>query len=104
MKLTLEQVRHVAALARLSLSPDEENKYVDQLSAILEAVDTLAQLDTSGVEPTSHASLGLTLRVDQTTDIPVTLETGALYFASNGLVGIAVSAGAFSFALPGGVL
>ncbi len=60
-KLTLEQVRHVATLARLSLSPDEEQLYQTQLSAILEAVDSLAQLSTDGVEPTSHATLASSL-------------------------------------------
>jgi aspartyl-tRNA(Asn)/glutamyl-tRNA(Gln) amidotransferase subunit C len=57
MALTLEQVRHVAALARLSLSPEEEQRYTTQLSAILEAVEQLQALDVSGVEPTSHATL-----------------------------------------------
>ncbi|SEK33734.1 aspartyl/glutamyl-tRNA(Asn/Gln) amidotransferase subunit C [Stigmatella aurantiaca] len=57
MKLTLEQVRHVAALARLSLSPEEERRYATQLSAVLDAVAQLQELDVSGVEPTSHATL-----------------------------------------------
>ncbi|HZH04949.1 MAG TPA: Asp-tRNA(Asn)/Glu-tRNA(Gln) amidotransferase subunit GatC [Myxococcaceae bacterium] len=57
MKLTREDVRHVATLARLSLSPEEEERYQAQLSAILEAVDRLKGLDTQAVEPTSHATL-----------------------------------------------
>jgi aspartyl-tRNA(Asn)/glutamyl-tRNA(Gln) amidotransferase subunit C len=57
MKLTVEQVRHVATLARLSLTPEEEERYATQLSAILDAVAQLQELDVSGVEPTSHASL-----------------------------------------------
>jgi aspartyl-tRNA(Asn)/glutamyl-tRNA(Gln) amidotransferase subunit C len=61
MKLTLEQVRHVANLARLSLSPEEERRYTTQLSAILEAVEQLQALDVSGVEPTSHATLAESL-------------------------------------------
>jgi aspartyl-tRNA(Asn)/glutamyl-tRNA(Gln) amidotransferase subunit C len=56
MKLSREQVHHVAALAHLALSPEEEAKMQEQLSAILEAVETLRELDTSSVEPTSHAS------------------------------------------------
>jgi aspartyl-tRNA(Asn)/glutamyl-tRNA(Gln) amidotransferase subunit C len=56
MKLSREQVHHVAALAHLALSPEEEAKMQEQLSAILEAVETLRELDTSTVEPTSHAS------------------------------------------------
>lgn len=61
MKLTVEQVRHVATLARLSLSPGEEERYAEQLSAILDAVAQLQELDVSGVEPTSHASLTASL-------------------------------------------
>jgi aspartyl-tRNA(Asn)/glutamyl-tRNA(Gln) amidotransferase subunit C len=57
MPLTVEQVRHVAALARLQLTPEEEQRYASQLSAILDAMAELQQLDTSGVEPTSHAAL-----------------------------------------------
>jgi aspartyl-tRNA(Asn)/glutamyl-tRNA(Gln) amidotransferase subunit C len=49
--LTLEQVRHVAALARLSLSPEEEQRFVTQLSAILDAMKALGEVDTTGVEP-----------------------------------------------------
>jgi aspartyl-tRNA(Asn)/glutamyl-tRNA(Gln) amidotransferase subunit C len=61
MKLTVEQVRHVATLARLSLSAEEEERYATQLSAVLDAVAQLQELDVSGVEPTSHASLASSL-------------------------------------------
>ncbi|MGQ0503833.1 MAG: Asp-tRNA(Asn)/Glu-tRNA(Gln) amidotransferase subunit GatC [Myxococcaceae bacterium] len=61
MKLTLEDVRHVAGLARLSLTAEEEQQYQTQLSAILGAVDQLKGLDTSNVEPTSHAVLAASL-------------------------------------------
>jgi len=54
MKITLEDVRHVALLARLELSPDEERLFVGQLDAILGYVDQLNELDTAGVPPTSH--------------------------------------------------
>ncbi len=57
MKLSLEQVRHVATLARLSLTPEEAQRYREQLSAILEAVEQLKAVDTENVEPTSHATL-----------------------------------------------
>jgi aspartyl-tRNA(Asn)/glutamyl-tRNA(Gln) amidotransferase subunit C len=56
MKLSREQVHHVAMLAHLALTPEEEAKMQEQLSAILEAVETLRELDTSSVEPTSHAT------------------------------------------------
>lgn len=64
MKLTSEQVRHVANLARLKLSAEEEARYGDQLSAILEAVEQLRALDTAEVAPTSHALLGEALLRD----------------------------------------
>lgn len=55
MKLDGKQVRHVAKLARLALTPDEEAKLVTQLSLILDAVDTLAEVNTEGVPPTTFA-------------------------------------------------
>jgi aspartyl-tRNA(Asn)/glutamyl-tRNA(Gln) amidotransferase subunit C len=65
MTLTLEQVRHVAGLARLALTAEEEVLYQGQLSAILDAVAQLEALDTSRVEPTSQVTLaGLSLRED----------------------------------------
>ena len=56
MALTLEEVRHVAALARLSLSAEEETLMRTQLCAILDAVNELSKVDTSAVEPNSHAA------------------------------------------------
>jgi aspartyl-tRNA(Asn)/glutamyl-tRNA(Gln) amidotransferase subunit C len=61
MSLSLEQVRHVAKLARIALTPDEERRFQEQLSAILDAVEQLRELDTEAVEPTSHAALSAAL-------------------------------------------
>lgn len=55
MKLDLAQVRHVAKLARLALTADEEAKLASQLSVVLDAVETLAALDTTDVPPTTFA-------------------------------------------------
>ena len=55
MALSLEEVRRIAALARLRLSPEEEETFAVQLSAILGYVDQLKELDVSGVEPMTHA-------------------------------------------------
>ena len=77
MKLSLEQVRHVANLARLSLTPEEEQRFQHQLSAILDAIDQLKSLDTTNVEPTSHATLSeVALREDEV--IPSLLPEKAL--------------------------
>ena len=54
MEITQEQVLHVASLARLGLSGEEVDRLRQQLSAILEAVGKIAELDLEGVEPTSH--------------------------------------------------
>ncbi len=61
MSLTAEQVRHVARLARLHLTADEEARYAAQLSAILDHVAQLSALDTRGVPPMTHASAEPTL-------------------------------------------
>ena len=55
MALSLEEVRRIAALARLRLSPEEERTFAVQLSAILEHVDRLREIDVSAVEPMTHA-------------------------------------------------
>ena len=54
MAITREEVLHVARLARLSLTEEEIARLQEQLSAILEAVGTVGELDLAGVEPTSH--------------------------------------------------
>ena len=54
MKITREQVLHVAKLARLKLSEEEEKTYARQLDEILAYVDKMSELDTEGVEPTAH--------------------------------------------------
>lgn len=54
MKISREQVDHVARLARLSLSKEDRERYASQLSQILGYVEKLNELETSGVEPTSH--------------------------------------------------
>ena len=53
MKLSLEEVEHIAELARLDLSADEKEQYRHQLSAILEYAARLQAVDTSGIPPTS---------------------------------------------------
>jgi aspartyl-tRNA(Asn)/glutamyl-tRNA(Gln) amidotransferase subunit C len=54
MAITREEVLHVARLARLELTDDEVDRFTEQLSAILEAVDKVSELDLSDVEPTAH--------------------------------------------------
>jgi aspartyl-tRNA(Asn)/glutamyl-tRNA(Gln) amidotransferase subunit C len=54
MAITREEVLHVAKLARLELTDDEVERFTEQLSAILEAVAKVSELDLSEVEPTAH--------------------------------------------------
>jgi aspartyl-tRNA(Asn)/glutamyl-tRNA(Gln) amidotransferase subunit C len=65
--LSLEEVRRIAALARLRLSPEEERTFSVQLSAILGYVAQLEELDVSQVEPMTHALAGeaAALRADE---------------------------------------
>lgn len=67
MKITPEEVRYVAKLARLSLSEAELEKTTLQLDGILSYVEKLGELDTTGVLPTTHAlAIHNALRQDET--------------------------------------
>ena len=55
MKLTDEEVRHIALLARLGISEAEVEKFRNQLSSILENFDILSQVDTEGLAPTAQS-------------------------------------------------
>jgi aspartyl-tRNA(Asn)/glutamyl-tRNA(Gln) amidotransferase subunit C len=54
MAITRDEVLHVARLARLELSDEEVERFTEQLSAIIAAVDKVSELDLSDVEPTAH--------------------------------------------------
>ena len=53
--IDLDQVRKVAHLARLQLTPDEESQFTTQLGSILDYFEQLSELDTENVEPTTRA-------------------------------------------------
>jgi aspartyl-tRNA(Asn)/glutamyl-tRNA(Gln) amidotransferase subunit C len=53
MDLTIAQVEHIAALARLGLTEEEKAQFAEQLSAILEYAAILLQVDTSAIPPTA---------------------------------------------------
>ena len=55
MKITQKEVEHVAHLARLRLNDEELEQMTVQLDTILAYFEKLEKLDTSGVEPTTHA-------------------------------------------------
>lgn len=56
MKLTPEQVDHIATLSRLSVTADEREQFAQQLSSILEWVGKLSEVSTDGVEPMQHVA------------------------------------------------
>ena len=67
MKITKEEIEHIALLARLSLSEEEKDLFGTQLSSILDYMEKLNELDTTNVEPTSHV---LPLRNVMRDDVP----------------------------------
>jgi aspartyl-tRNA(Asn)/glutamyl-tRNA(Gln) amidotransferase subunit C len=54
-KITVDQVRHVAKLARLALSEQQLHAFSDQLEPILDYVAKIGQVNVNGVEPMAHA-------------------------------------------------
>jgi aspartyl-tRNA(Asn)/glutamyl-tRNA(Gln) amidotransferase subunit C len=55
MAATDFDVKYVAHLARLSLTPEEEQRFGAQLGQVLEYIEKLKRVDVSRVEPTAHA-------------------------------------------------
>ena len=69
MKITKEEVEHVAHLARLELDDTAIERFADQIGNILAYVDKLKQVDTEGIVPTSHAiTLTNAFREDEVND------------------------------------
>ena len=57
MKITKEEVAHVAHLARLEFRDEEMEKFTSQLNDILLYMEKLNSVDTTGVEPMTHATV-----------------------------------------------
>lgn len=53
-RISPEEVTHVARLARLALTPEELERFTEQLGAVLEHAQDVEALDTAGVPPTAH--------------------------------------------------
>jgi len=76
--VTLDDVRHIAALARLGLSDDRAASLVAELNTILEHMDVLSKVDTTGIEPFAGiGAAGLPLRPDVGPPIPLARERDA---------------------------
>ena len=54
MAISVEDVRYIAGLARLSFSEEEEERLAHEMSAILDYMEQLNELDTTGVPPMAH--------------------------------------------------
>ena len=52
--ISKDEVLHVARLARLELTDEEVSKFQEQLSAIIDAISKVSELDLSDVPPTAH--------------------------------------------------
>lgn len=69
MSITVKDVQHVAKLARLHLSPEEEAVFTEQLNAILQYADKLNELNTDDVTPTTHVlQVSNVMREDEVKD------------------------------------
>jgi aspartyl-tRNA(Asn)/glutamyl-tRNA(Gln) amidotransferase subunit C len=53
-RITMDEVKHVANLARLAITEEEAEKLTNDLDAIISFAEELNELDTENVEPTSH--------------------------------------------------
>lgn len=53
-RISMDQVKHVAHLARLAITEEEADKLTKQLDAIITFAEQLNELDTDNVEPTAH--------------------------------------------------
>lgn len=69
LMLTEEQVRHIAKLARISLTEEEVKKFTVQIGGVLEYVDILQEVDTEGVPETSQVT-GLTNVMEEDVIVP----------------------------------
>ncbi len=53
-RISTDQVKHVAHLARLAITEEEANRFTQQLDKIITYAEQLNEVDTENVEPTSH--------------------------------------------------
>ncbi len=69
MSLSAADVRRIAHLSRLALSDDEIGHTHEQLNAVFDLIEQLKAVDTSGVEPMTHAQdMALRLRPDEVSE------------------------------------
>lgn len=68
MRITSEEIKHIAALSRIAMSTHEVEMMRDQMAQILESFDILQQIETENVVPTGHSiDLDTVTRIDEVT-------------------------------------
>ena len=69
MALTLDDVNRIAQLARIEVAPDEVGEVLNRMTGIFRLIEEMQAVDTTGVEPMSHAQdVTLRLRDDRVTE------------------------------------
>jgi len=71
VSISLENVRHIAALARLGISDERARSFALELSSILEHMEVLSHVDTGDADGTEMPQPGMTLRPDHGPPIPL---------------------------------
>jgi aspartyl-tRNA(Asn)/glutamyl-tRNA(Gln) amidotransferase subunit C len=68
MSISSDQVTHIARLARLKTDPEKSEYFATHLSRIMDLVEQMNQIDTTGIEPMSHPQdVALRMRDDEVT-------------------------------------
>lgn len=79
MRITPDEIRQIAVLARLSFTEEELTELTQHFDTILTYVEKLDELQIDGVEPTAHAvAVSAPLRDDEVTNRPSAAQTDAL--------------------------
>lgn len=94
MKLTSQQIRHVAKLANLPISSQEEEHYLEQLSDILEYIKQLDQVPVSHTDSTFNTSMQSNVNRPDQTDVCL-VQSAALSNASEKKDGFFLAKGIF---------
>jgi len=56
MAISIEEVQKIARLARIKLTPEEEQRHAETISVVLDYMEILNEVDTSGIEPTARVT------------------------------------------------
>ena len=77
MTISIEEVRHIAALARLGITEERARAVALELSSILEHMQVLSKVETHDLDTESESPAGMTLRPDAGPPIPLLRATAS---------------------------